>query len=409
MNKFPIGFWNYTKTGEFGVETVKDWEDLGVTVTMSPEYNAGYSCKHHMLEMLDECAARDIKMIICDSRATSISEALNDPKRYENRFKQAYHDFGHHPATYGFFVSDEPGTKEAFEKCEAANRIQLSVAPELTPFLNLNPYWEGVEKFILGYDTMAEWGAHMGKDVGLKLISYDHYYQMNPGEEGVHGYFMNLRKYGEAAKAAGIPLWTTLLSVPHFRYRQPSEDDFRWQLNTAVACGCKGILWFFLYMREPTANYRLSPIDEFGNRTEAFDRLSRVNRVFQHHVGEFFASAENTGVYMIGKAYGGYPMFDGSVDRRILDVTCDHGLPGIVSFFKKDGEDYVCMVNNSPFESGMFKVHFSKDIKSVHRLKWSGLSDIKYDHWDAFYREEENEIVCGDWCAPGQMQVYKFC
>lgn len=275
--KYPIGFWNYTSTGELGPEAVKDWAELGMTMANSPEYWEGCD-KNAMLAILDECEKYGIRVIVCDHRARW-GGASKDPAAYEKQFRAAYEDFGHHPAVIGFHVGDEPWRKESFADCIAAHNIQLKVAPELTPHLNFLPYWDGQEDG-LGYETFAAWAEDMVKKSDLRILCYDCYVQMNPGGEGVDQYFKNLRKFSEAADAAGIVPWTTLLSVGHFRYRCPSEDDLRWQLNTAVASGMKGILWFFVYMRTPMSNYRLAPIDEFGERTETYAWMSRVNRHF---------------------------------------------------------------------------------------------------------------------------------
>ena len=43
----------------------------------------------------------------------------------------------------------------------------------------------------------------------------------------------------------------------------------------------------------------------------------------------------------------------------------------------------------------------------LKRLNWVGIfTDIKTDHHDAYYTETEDEIIGGDWLAPGQMKVY---
>ena len=407
MKKFPIGFWNYTRTGQLGPKDVHDWDDLGMTFAMSPEFAAGKSDKADMIALLDECEKLGIKMRICDSRVYWRG-ASTDPGDYRARFKAAYDDFGRHPACMGFHIGDEPMDDVAFADCIAANKIQLETAPELTPFVNFLPYWNGIEKSILHTDTFEEWAERMAKDGDLKLLCYDCYVQMNPEEAGTDQYFRNLNKFSSAAKASGIPVWTTLLSVGHFRYREPSENDMRWQLNTAAACGCKGILWFFIYMRTPMSNYRKAPIDEFWERTESFGWMSRVNRHFQHRFGQFFLGSTLKKTYMLGKSYGGYPLLEGSPDPLIDSVVSEHGLPGIVSLFDYDGGKYICIVNNTPFESGMFNVHYSKAVKKIERVDWNGLSDVKYSHHDASYSEKENETIAGDWYAPGQMQIYRY-
>lgn len=408
MQKFPMGFWNYTRAGQLGKDAVQDWIDLGMTFAMSPSFDPESDNKQHIIDLLDECQAKGMKMILCDKRS-SWTGASTNPAAYEAQFKAAFEDFGRHPATFGFHIGDEPINETQFNDCVEAGRIQRKVAPNLTPFLNYLPYWKGIEEGILKTtDPFETWLAKISRKGEQKLICYDHYAQMNPEEAGTEGYFTNLRKFMTGAKEAGLPLWTTLLSVGHFRYRCPKEDDFRWQLSTAVACGCKGILWFFIYMRQPTSNYRIAPIDEFWERTETFEWLSRVNRRFLRQFGDFFHNATHLDTHMIGKAYGGYPLLEGELSPLVKAVTCDHGLPGVVSRFRRDGKEYVCLVNNSVKESGLFKCHLPKTVKVIERLDWGGPTDVKTHHWDGHYREGENEITCGDWLAPGEMKLYRF-
>ena len=209
MNRFPIGFWNYT-TGQLSAKDVKDWVDLGMTMANSPEITEN-SDKNVILEMLDACAETNIKMIMCDHRGLWHG-ASDDPEGYKAQFQAAYEDFGKHPAVFGFHIGDEPSDDKAFADCSAAYRIQLETAPELTPFLNYLPYWEGQEKTLLKASSYTEWVKRTADECGLKILSYDRYSQLNPGEEGINLYFMNMRLAREAADLAGITPWTTLLS-----------------------------------------------------------------------------------------------------------------------------------------------------------------------------------------------------
>ena len=407
MKKFPIGFWNYTRAGDLAPEAVKDWADLGMTLSVGPGF--GRDCdKATMLAMLDACEKYGIQVIISDARSRW-GNASEDPEGYEAAFREAYEDFGQHPAVMGFHVGDEPTNEKAFADCIAAHNIQLKVAPQLTPHLNFLPYWEGQEESLLKAPTFIDWAKDMVKKADLRILCYDCYTQMNPEEAGVHQYYMNLRKFSEAADAAGIDPWTTLLSVGHFRYRVPNEDDLRWQLNTAIASGMRGILWFYVYAVNKS-NYRLAPIDEFGERSETYTHLSRVNRHFLHQFGDFFLNAEHLGTYHTVKAYGGYPMFEeNKTDDTLLSVTCDQKLPGVVGFFTLDGHKHAAVVNNTTTESGMFKLHVPKGTPVFQRLNWNGVyEDLKTACHDAHYSETETECVGGDWLAPGQMNVYRI-
>ncbi len=408
MKSFPIGFWNYSPIQLQKPSDVKDWHELGMTYANSPEYpaNASDAERANMLAILDECEKYGIKVILCDARARWYGAATK-PEAYRAKFREALADFGSHPAVFGFHVGDEPMNDEAFADAAAAHRLQLEEAPHLMPHINFNPYWKGQEATLLKALTFTDWAIRFKAEANLSLLCYDCYAQMNPGLEGLDFYYTNLKKFSDAARDAGLVPWTTLLSVGHFRYRCPSEDDLRWQLNTAVATGMKGILWFFVYERAPHSNYRVPPIDEFGERTETYTWLSRVNRHFQHQFGGFFLEAKHIATYHVGKSYGGFDLFEpNATDPTILDVTCEHGLPAVVGFFELEGHRYVALVNNSPFESGLFKLTLPLG-HTLRRYCWNReLSDVKYDHHDAFYAETANSVIAGDWLAPGQMKLY---
>lgn len=99
---------------------------------------------------------------------------------------------------------------------------------------------------------------------GIGILSYDCYFQL----EELHGqltdraletYFRNLRIFQEVAAETGIELWYTTLAVGHMMYRCPTEDDIRWEINTAVAHGVQALFYWFLYSGFYNANYRVAP------------------------------------------------------------------------------------------------------------------------------------------------------
>lgn len=397
--RFPIGFWNYT-TGQLTAKDVADWVDLGMTMANSPEITEDTD-KGVIREMLDACAEGHIKMILCDRRLYWHG-AAEDPAGYEAKFRSSWEEMGGHPAVFGFHVGDEPWSDKDFDDSAAAHRIQLDVAPNLTPFLNYLPYWPGQETDILKAPSLADWAKRTVDKAGLRVLSYDCYTQMNPGEDGVHNYFQNLRLFREAADMTGVSPWTTLLSVGHFKYRCPNENDLRWQLSTAVVSGMEGIMWFFVYERECRINYRLPPIDAFGERTETFNWLSRTNKYFLHQFGDFFLRAKRVKTVHVGKAYGGYELFEaGKTDDVVLDVTASDNVPAVISFYELDGKKYVAIVNNSTTEDSEIQVHIAKPVKSIKQWNFHRQLIPVRD-----LREQEDRYLACDWHFPGQIKLY---
>ena len=235
-----MGFWNYRSIEQFSENDVKDWAECGMTVTQSPYFDPEKHDKKLITDLLDACLRCDIKLILRDSR--SAGKKFSNKEAYRKGMTEAFADFGKHPAVYGFFIGDEPSTAEEHQNCIAAYQIQKEIAPNLIPMLNFlpwGPWW------MEGGKNLEKQMKDFISESGADFICYDHYGQMNPEESGTESYFANLRFYSDLAADADIPFWTTLLSIGHYRYRCPTQDDFRWQLSTSVASGCKGVLWFY--------------------------------------------------------------------------------------------------------------------------------------------------------------------
>ena len=195
----------------------------------------------------------------------------------------------------------------------------------------------------------------------------------------------------------------------HFRYRVPSEDDLRWQLSTTVASGCDGILWFYYYGNNNGNNYRGAPIDELGEESETYTRMRRVQKLFHRRYGEMITRMKHGKTWHFQKAYGDYPLYMTYEIPRLRKMESAHGIPGIVStFYDENGEIYLCLCNNSPFESGLFSFVFDPGVTSCTRY-WDNGREIDFirSHHDAIYEAHASFTKIGVFLAPGQMEIFK--
>ena len=415
--KYPIGFWNYTNIDNPKARNVQDWVDAGMTVAHTPSCVAGEGNKAHMLAVLDEAGRNDIACIVCDERLHAAYHETETRKSYQ----AVADDFARHPAVIGLHVGDEPiaqGDVEANDsRLVKRYRLAKEVAPHLKPFLNLHPW--SVDSSTSGLmgrpgmkyiDVLDEYV----RETGMDYLCYDCYSQMNAGDSGFNQYFHGLEVYRAAAEHNGIPFWTTLLCVGHFRYRCPNEDDLRWQLHTAAAHGAQGILWFFFYMRMPHCNFRLSPIDEHWERTETFTWLSRVNRTFQRIYGSLLMKMKLEAVWHVNRTYGGVPLFEDGCDPL---VVCTHIPPecgAILSRFRhEDGSLYYALTNNSTTESIRGNsIRFRAEGLALHEVLWNGVSPTSSGTVEEFHGPLDMYrgvkcILTGDSLAPGQMTMWK--
>ena len=408
MTQYPIGFWNYPNVETTPISDVARWDNCGITCNQTPTF----SYRHHdpalVTAFLDEMHKHGMKafVVVNDLQFRCFTE---DPEAFRAVYERAYADFGHHPATLGFFIGDEPLQPAEFKACVRAYQIMREISPELTPLLNFNPYWLGIETDFLGGQRFEDWLDNFIDASQCPLICYDCYWQMNPEEEGTNMYFLNLNKYTSAGKRKGVKVWNTLLSVGHFRYRVPTEDDLRWQLSTTVASGCDGILWFYYYGQNNGNNYRGAPIDELGEESETYTRMRRVQKIFHRRYGEMIMKLNHGKTWHFQKAYGDYPLYMSYDIPRLRKMESAHGIPGIVStFYDENGEQYLCLCNNSPFESGLFSFIFDPGVTSCTRY-WDNGREInfKVSHHDAVYQEHSSFTKIGVYLAPGQMEIFK--
>ncbi len=405
MNNFPMGFWNYVSIHEQDAASVRDWTDAGMTLALGPNYGPDPDQIARMKSILDAAEERGIRVILCDSRSGWTALRQKGEEAYRAEFRRAVEDLGSHPAVFGFHVGDEPGAHDFPFACRAI-RIQKEIAPELSPFCNLLP-WHEAGPARVGYQDWATYLDAYVEHARPDLLCYDCYAQMAPGDDNRNMYFRNLREYQAAANRHQIPFWTTLLSVGHFRFRCPREDDFRWQINTAAAHGAKGLLWFFLYMRQPDSNARVAPIDEHWERTETFEWLSRTTRTFLKTHAPVLMDLDLQSVRHVGRDWGGYPSFDGR-DPVILAAS-KFGTDLIVSEFRhKNGNPYLAVVNNSQTDSTQIELRVRGRSPRLHRVGWQAKEDLVTCSDSSAARQGEDFIAIHPWLAPGQMEIYRI-
>ncbi|HOK56464.1 MAG TPA: hypothetical protein PKV21_08970 [bacterium] len=407
--KFPIGFWNYTDLEKhskiYNLSEIKKWADAGFTIVHGPDFKPDdKKQKQLMIKILNWCNKYGIKVILWDPRCI-VKNNINISK-YKKEVKKSIFDFGKLPALFGFFLCDEPGYN-LMEDVVKSVRIQREIEPKLIPFVNLLPFFKGVEGRIGTTDWIGFLEDYIEKS-NTELLSYDCYFQMNPDEEGVKTYFENLRIFREVSLKKGIPFWTTLLCVGHFNYRCPNYDELRWQFNTSLACGANGILWFFYYMRIPHSNYRFSPVNELWELTETYYNLRLIHKNFHQHYRDLFTKLVSRKVFFYPEASGGWSKFNPK-ESLISQISCmpeNHPLL-IGEFVDIVGRPYIMLVNNSMKENVYCTITFTGKNIRVFSWDWDGKEYEGKAYSAILINRGKENIRVSHWLAPGQEAVYR--
>jgi hypothetical protein len=222
-------------------------------------------------------------------------------------------------------------------------------------------------------------------------------------DDPIDNYFRATKMIADGAQRNGTRFWVTLLCAGHFNSATPNEDQLRWQVNTAAACGAQGIAWFLFYMQAPHANYTTIPIDEHWERTRQYTKLSRVNRTFQKMHGPHLTQLTFQKTFHVHKAYGGYP---GTIDSEIIKYA-EGDFPFILSEFKDpQGRDYVAVVNNTHTTNGQARITWHSQ-PTIHRVGWGSVEKVDTMYKDRSKGPDNPIIRSGPWLAPGQMELYR--
>ena len=258
-NFFPIMAWNHPPEDP---AALKKMRECGITV-------AGFA----PVRQLDAVHAAGMRAIVSDARVGGYGDwSKVDPAEARKNVTELVKEVNHHPAVFGYYLRDEPPA-HMFAGLETVASVVRELAPGKWPYINLFPLV--AEPWQLAAKDYDEYVAKFVATCKPPILSYDHYAIFDDGSLGPH-YFHNLEVMRAAAIKHKVPFWNIVLANAHFRYRAPSLADFHFHAYTTLAYGGRGIS-YFTYLAPAVGNYRMAPIDQFGNETPTWHHMRNVN------------------------------------------------------------------------------------------------------------------------------------
>ena len=395
-----LTFWNYNRFADYKPEMLKDWVDCGMTDPVSPTFSYARDDHAKFAAMLDDADKLGVRIIL-QINEMFLDNAL-DPS-YPDVVARIVKEFGSHPAAGGYYVGEEPshGMSENYFR---GVKIIREADQKARIYTNMGST-ERTNRSLLSFtgETLEEWCGKLVKESGADIIGFGTYNHMIYDNPCLDDIFYNVRIFTELGKKFGADVWATMLSSAHYSFRVPTEDDFRWQLNACVACGCRAVVWFRLYDKLIAADYHGSPIDEFGEKTTRYYDLARVQKKFNYHYGKLFMKLNHISTEGVGTGYGGYFYYiPGS--NELIDRAASRA--ALLSMFKgDDGFDYAVVFNVLQRESTSITLTYSEKVEKVETVYKNG-EDLRGD----FERNGRPGPITGSeiWLAPGQMEVLKI-
>lgn len=361
---FPIMAWDWAPNDP---AVLKRMHECGITV-------AGFVAPG----TLDAVQAAGMKAIVNDARTASYDWRNVDEAKARQNVESLVAEVGRHPAVFGYYLRDEPRA-DFFPGLGKVAALIREKHPGAWPYINLFPNYANFDQLgAKGYDDYLE---KFFAACQPPIVSYDNYSLMDDGSLR-DGYFQNLESVRAASIKHKVPFWNIVLANAHFNYAEPTPAGFRFQAYTTLAYGGRGIA-YFTYFAPRIGNYRVAPVDQFGNETPTWTHLRNVNQQILK-LAPTLLQLTSTRVYHFDKQPGTQPP---PADSFVADA----GNPAFMAgeFKHADGTDYVMIVNKSLTRSAPVGLNLRTPPKAVRLISAFTGEPTPY----------EGEQV---WLAPGQ-------
>jgi hypothetical protein len=302
-------------------------------------------------------------------------------------------EVGKSPAVIGFMLRDEPHAK-AMPSLGLVAQLIRQIMPGKYPYVNLFPVRVSPER--MGTRTYEEYVRLLVDKIHQPFLSYDNYSLVNG--EMLDYFYTNLEVVRRLSVETGVPLWNCVLSNAHFNYMENTDATYHLQAYATLAHGGRGIQ-YFSYFTWANGNYRLGPIDQFGNRTPSWDMMRRVNNQV-HALAPTLKRLRSTGVYHYPDVPPECRPLSESKLVGSVEMTQRYLIPPIQGrmligeFTDDQGRPYLMLVNKDLKNSFRYKLNLRKPgAKLIHVSPYSG--------------KEEPFGFEMDWVAPGAGHLFR--
>jgi hypothetical protein len=272
------------------------------------------------------------------------------------------------PACWGYSLRDEPNAADFPALRTMVDQIRAA-RPGKLAYINLFPNYANKQQ--LGTDTYQEHVTRFVDEVGVDVLSMDHYPLMTPERDNRQAYCDNLEVMRQNALRRNIPFWNFFNTMPFGPHFDPTEAQLRWQIYTSLAYGAKGVL-YFCYWTPRGGEFPKGGaiITAEGRRTRHYDQARRINAAVKN-LGPMLMKLTSTEVRRVGPEADPAKALSGSGIRAITKGDYLIGL-----FRHADGRRAVLLNNYSFAHTAWPTVTFDADPEKVVEVDPAGGKEI---------------------------------
>ena len=335
-----------------------------------------------------------VQIFVSDKRINGYDfEKPLDEATVRRNVEAVAREVGKSPAVIGFMLQDEPHAR-AMPSLALVARVIQEYMPGKWPYVNLFPVRVSADR--MGVEKYDDYVRMLVDQIHQPFLSYDNY-SLVKGEM-LESFYTNLEVVRKLSVETGAPLWNCVLSDAHFNYMENTDATYSLQAYATMAHGARGIQ-YFSYFTWANGNYRLGPIDQFGNKTPSWDMLRRVNNQI-HALAPTLKKLKSTGVFHYPDVPPECRPLSESMLAQSVEMTQRLVIPPVqgrflVGEFKDEsGRRYLMLVNKDLNNSFRYRIELKKPGKLIHVSQYSGEEE-------AFGREM-------DWVAPGAGHLFRI-
>ncbi|HEY2934555.1 MAG TPA: hypothetical protein VGK99_22685 [Acidobacteriota bacterium] len=336
-----------------------------------------------------------VQVFISDPRVNGYDfEKPLDEALVRRNIEAVAKEVGDSPAVIGFMLRDEPHAR-AMPSLGVVARIIREVMPGKWPYVNLFPARVSADR--MGVDSYDKYVRMLVDVIHQPFLSYDNYSLVNG--KMIDPFYTNLEVVRRLSVETKVPFWNCVLSNAHFNYMENTDATYHLQAYATMAHGARGIQ-YFSYFTWSNGNYRLGPIDQFGNKTQSWDMIRRVNNEI-HALAPTLKKLTSTGVFHSPDLPPECRPLSESRLVQAVAMTQRYVEPPVAArfligeFSDGEGRPYLMLVNKDLSNSFRYQIDLKKPYaKLIHISPYSGQEE-------PFGREM-------DWVAPGAGHLFRI-
>lgn len=336
-----------------------------------------------------------LSVFVDDPRTTEYDfENPLDEAQVRRNIESLAAEVGENPAVIGFLLRDEPHAR-AMPSLGLVARVIREIMPGKWPYVNLFPIRVSSER--MGVENYDDYVRLLVDSIQQPFLSYDNYSLV--GGEMLEGFYTNLERVRRLSVETGTPFWNCVLSNAHFNYMENTDATYHLQAYATMAHGGRGIQ-YFSYFTWSNGNYRLGPIDQFGNKTPSWEMLRRINNQI-HALAPTLKRLTSTGVYHYPYVPPDCRPLSESELVKSIELTQRYVVPPIQArvligeFRDEQQRRYLMLVNKDLIHSFRYRIDLKEPFTTlIHVSPYSG-------------REEPFGYEM-DWIAPGAGHLFRL-